>query len=111
MYWKLYRSGMRIEVLTVADCPNRTHVIARLHEALHQIDAEAVDIEERVIDTPAAAASAGMHGSPTVLVNGQDPFADDTTVASLSCRLYPTPTGFDGAPSVDALADVLRGSR
>jgi hypothetical protein len=102
---------MRIEVLTVADCPNRIHVLARLHEALNQIHTEPVDIEERVIDTPAAAASAGMHGSPTVLVNGHDPFADDTTVASLSCRLYPSSTGFDGAPSVDALADVLRGLR
>lgn len=61
----------------------------------------------RVIDDPADVVVAGMHGSPTVLIDGHDPFAVGNIEASVACRLYPTATGFDGAPSVDDLVEAL----
>ena len=49
-----------------------------------------------------------MHGSPTLLIDGVDPFAAPGRPSSLSCRLYRDATGHaDGAPPVDALRRVL----
>ena len=55
------------------------------------------------------AAEAGMHGSPTLLINGVNPFAAPGQVASLSCRLYRDPAGHtEGVPPVDVLRRALR---
>ncbi|MEY9936759.1 organomercurial lyase [Streptacidiphilus sp. MAP5-3] len=52
-----------------------------------------------------------MHGSPTLLVDGRDPFAAPGTAATVSCRLYRSADGrVDGAPSVEALRQILRTS-
>jgi hypothetical protein len=48
-----------------------------------------------------------MNGSPTILVDGVDLFAVEQAEPSLSCRLYPSQAGVDGAPAVDALIDAL----
>jgi len=49
-----------------------------------------------------------MHGSPTLLVDGVDPFAAPGQPPSLSCRLYRDATGHaDAAPPVDALRRAL----
>jgi hypothetical protein len=49
-----------------------------------------------------------MHGSPTILVDGTDPFAGPGEAASVSCRLY---RGSDwrpeGAPSVSQLRQAI----
>jgi len=54
------------------------------------------------------AAALKFRGSPTILIDGRDPFPADTTQVGLACRLYPTATGAQGAPTVDELAEVLR---
>ena len=50
-----------------------------------------------------------FRGSPTVLVDGRDPFADESAPAGLSCRVFATPEGLRGAPTVGQLLAVLRG--
>lgn len=46
----------------------------------------------------------GTHGSPTILVDGTDPFAGPAQLASVSCRLYRDHDGHvDAAPSVSRL--------
>ncbi|QIS08894.1 DsbA family protein [Nocardia arthritidis] len=94
-------------VLAVPDCPNAPLLIERLRE----ISTDRTEFEpiQRIVHDQAEAERYGMHGSPTLLVNGVDPFAQPGTPASLSCRLYPHPCGrVDGAPSVAELAAVLR---
>ncbi len=49
-----------------------------------------------------------FHGSPTVLVDGQDPFPGDAAPAGLSCRVYRTASGVSGAPTIEQLVEVLR---
>ncbi|MFF4038174.1 thioredoxin family protein [Streptomyces sp. NPDC001816] len=94
---------MRITVLTVPDCPHTPVVAERLTQALDGRDAEVERIE---VDDPEQATRLGMTGSPTVLIDGVDPFAVPGAPASLSCRLYRGPDGrIDGAPS---LADLRR---
>ena len=99
--------GLQIEVLVVSDCPNRLSALDRLRTALDTLGGPPVTITERTIDDPAAAQAAGMHGSPTIRVNGQDPFARPDATPSVSCRLYPSDHGLDGAPSVDELVAAL----
>ncbi|WP_327256458.1 hypothetical protein [Streptomyces sp. NBC_01244] len=69
------------------------------------MDAPGPDREE------AEAARWGMTGSPTVLLDGLDPFAVAGAPASVSCRLYRDEDGrADGAPSVQALRQALAGA-
>lgn len=97
---------MELIVLTVPDCPNAPVLEERLAEAL--AGGPAVRVERRVIDDEEVAARSGMHGSPTLLVDGTDPFARPGTAASLSCRIYRDAEGrTSGAPSVAALRRAL----
>jgi hypothetical protein len=100
-------AAVEVELLTVPGCANRTIALTRVRAALERVGAVEVIVAERVIANASEAAAAGMHGSPTVLVDGRDPFAAGGTEASLSCRLYRTPAGLEGASSVDALASAL----
>src|SRR5690625_292181 len=58
-------------------------------------------------ETPEDAARLGFHGSPTVLIDGSDPFADEHTPVGLACRVFRTPAGLAGSPTVDQLREVL----
>ncbi|MFF2204122.1 hypothetical protein [Streptomyces sp. NPDC058145] len=94
---------MRITVLAVPDCPNAPLARERIEQAL---DGRAVVLELVEVADEAQAARLGMTGSPTVLINGNDPFAVPGAAASVSCRLYRSPDGrTEGAPSV---ADLQR---
>ena len=94
---------VKIEVLLVRDCPNHAIALARITEALHAADVTGAEISERVITNDADAHALGMHGSPTILIDGRDPFVEAGTPPSMSCRLYRTAEGFEGAPSVAEL--------
>ncbi len=97
---------MKIEVLTVPDCPNRLDTVTRLREALTIVGVDAEIAELAVADVDQALV-AGMAGSPTILIDGRDPF-DGGAEPSMSCRLYATPDGLRGSPTVDQLVRVLR---
>lgn len=96
---------MEIRILHVPDCPNLPLARARLEKALERCSA-AASLQEMAVNTADEAGRAGMRGSPTILVDGRDPF-DTSEGTSLSCRLYATPAGIDGAPSVDQLLAVV----
>ncbi|GAA2690588.1 alkylmercury lyase family protein [Streptomyces lunalinharesii] len=97
---------MRVEMLTVPDCPNGPVLKERL--ALVLAGRTDVELAEHVVDDQAEAERRGMHGSPTLLVDGRDPFAGPDTAASVSCRLYRGADGrAGGAPAVEALRRVL----
>jgi hypothetical protein len=97
---------VELTVLTVAGCPHAPLLEQRLAAALGaRTDAQ---ITRRVIADPDEAAAAGMHGSPTVLVDGRDPFALPGQPASLSCRFYDNGPGLrEGAPSVTRLRQAI----
>ena len=95
---------MRIEVLHVADCPNLTLARARIAAALVRADAVA-EVAEIEVSTPGQAQLVGMSGSPTILVDGDDPFPG--AEPSLACRLYRSGDTLEGAPTVEALVAVF----
>ncbi len=97
---------MELFLLTVPDCPNAAAFEERLAAAL--ADRPGAVVRRRVIADEREAAEAGMHGSPTLLVDGTDPFAAPGQPPSLSCRLYRDASGRTQAvPSVEELRRVL----
>ena len=51
-----------------------------------------------LIQTPEGAVRLGFIGSPTVLVDGRNPFARGDEQPASACRVFLTPNGPDGAP-------------
>jgi hypothetical protein len=101
---------MELTVLAVPDCPNVPVLQQRLADVL--ADWPGVAIRWRVITNVAEAARWRMHGSPTLLVNGHDPFAQAGSCPALACRMYRAADGsLDGAPSVLALRQALEQAR
>ncbi|MEU0514886.1 MULTISPECIES: alkylmercury lyase family protein [Amycolatopsis] len=97
---------MELQILQVPDCPNAALLRQRLAEAI----GPDVVVTARMITDLTEATSAGMSGSPTLLVNGVDPFAAPGSPASVSCRLYRDAEGrVSGAPTVTALRQALHG--
>lgn len=95
---------MRIDILHVADCPNLAVARSRVAEALDQAGLSAT-IRETEVRTPDEAFRVGLHGSPTILVEGRDPFGG--VEGSLACRLYREGGTVEGSPTVAALVKVL----
>lgn len=97
---------MELTLLTIPACPHAAAFEERLAAAL--AGQPGVVVRRREITDEQEAAAAGMHGSPTLLVDGTDPFAAPGQAPSLSCRLYRDAAGRTGpAPSVEALQRVL----
>lgn len=107
MRWNLYRSAVEIDLLYCPNCPNRMLARGRLVAALARTNRVAV-IREREVPSGEEAERLGMRGSPTILIQGRDPFADGAAAAGLACRLYRTETGYGGAPTVEQLIEALR---
>jgi hypothetical protein len=100
---------MDLTVLAVPGCPNVMLLEERLAQVLE--GRRDVTVSRQVIADEDEAASRGMHGSPTILVDGMDPFADPGEPASVSCRLYRDGGGqVDGAPSVGQLRLAIGGA-
>ncbi len=97
---------MELTVLAVPDCPNVSLLEERLAGAL--AGRPGVRLTRRVIADEGEAARWGMRGSPTLLVNGRDPFPAPGSGPALACRLYPAAHGrLEGAPAVAALRQAL----
>ena len=99
---------MRIELLFVEGCPNHQLARRNLDGALSRVTPSDCDVEERQVDSEEDARRWGMHGSPTILIDGRDPFARAGDEPSLSCRLYVDAASVSGAPSIEELAAALQ---
>jgi Alkylmercury lyase/Bacterial regulatory proteins, gntR family len=100
---------MDITILHVADCPHVGLARDRLGMALDQLGLDA-RVHHLLVTSDNDAAVAGLRGSPTILIDGHDPFPDSDATTRLACRLYRTDAGTEGAPSVPDLVEVLRRS-
>jgi hypothetical protein len=98
---------MDIELLYFADCPNWHLARERLREALVIVGRPELDVSLRSVETDEEAQASRFAGSPTIHVNGRDPFPSPTQAYGLSCRVYATPDGPAGAPTVGQLVEVL----
>jgi len=97
-----------VALLYVEDCPNWQMTDARLREALVEMGAAGVPVEHRTVRTAEEAEAVEFRGSPTVLIDGHDPFSNRESLVGLSCRVYRTDDGLAGSPSVRQLIGALR---
>jgi hypothetical protein len=99
---------MQIDLLYVPDCPNREAARNLVERALAGTQRVAT-VREREVDSPEDARQLGMRGSPTILIDGADPFADPSQPGGLACRLYHNEAGVGGVPTLRQLVEALGG--
>ena len=95
---------MKVELLYFEGCPNWRTVERRLRSLAEEQD---FDLHFRLVSTPEEAEAAQFRGSPTIVIDGRDPFAQGDEPFGLSCRLYRTPDGPAGAPTIEMLRAAL----
>ncbi len=100
---------MELEILAVADCPNTKPAAERLRCALDGIGLSGTAFTTRVVADQSEAETIGFTGSPTILINGYDPFLEPGRAPGLACRVYQTAEGLAGVPGVDQLRQALAG--
>lgn len=95
---------MTVTVLYFDGCPNWRTADARLAALAEELGFRVV---HRRVETPEEAERVGLRGSPTILVDGRDPFVSGEEPAGLVCRVYATPAGLAGAPTTEQLRAAL----
>lgn len=102
---------MRVEVLHIDDCPNWEEAGSRLKQALAGIGHQDVAVTFKRLGSPGDAARVHFGGSPTMTVDGADLFPSGTRISDLACRVYSTPDGLAGLPTVDQVVAALNRRR
>lgn len=98
-------TSMNVELLVVPDCPHEQPAASLLRSALDDVGLAAVEFDVTVIATQEEAEQRAFAGSPTILLNGNDPFQTPRQPASVACRIYP---GGGGLPDLRALRRELK---
>ena len=88
-----------IELIYFDGCPNAEPARTNLREALVALDLTA-EWQEWEQGDATAPEHAKLHGSPTILVNGQDVTGVEAGVTGAACRA-------GGAPSIEAIRAAL----
>lgn len=96
---------MDVTLLYFDDCPNWRETDAHLR-ALEREHPD-LRVTRHIVDTLEEAERTRFRGSPSILIDGVDPFADADAAVGLSCRLYQTTAGPAGSPTLDQLREVL----
>lgn len=99
---------MRIELLDIDDCPNTDTARERLQSALAALGQSDIPVTVRLLQSAAETTGTGFAGSPTITVNGTDIFPTGAAASDLACRIYPTPAGLAGAPTIDQVVEALK---
>jgi len=97
--------SMDVTLLYFDDCPNWLDADAHLRAL--EAEVPGLQVTRHIVDTPEEAERTRFRGSPSILVDGVDPFADADAPVGLSCRVYQTPDGPAGSPTIDQLREVL----
>lgn len=100
-----------VTLLYLDHCPNWPLASEHLRGALRRVGRADIRVDWKPVHTISAAKAIGFAGSPTILINGVDPFPRPAHVDGLCCRFYDTESGSSGAPSVDQLAAALLDER
>ena len=98
---------MKVTIQYFDGCPHWEVADERLRKVLSAGTGAAVEVEYQLINSPEDAERIGFHGSPTILVDGRDPFVMGDEPVGLMCRVFRTEAGREGSPSEDQLRAVL----
>ena len=91
-------------VLYLDGCPHWRSTLRRLRDLGRS---HGLTVDQRRVTSPEEAERLGFRGSPTVLIDGIDPFATGDEPAGMTCRLYATADGARGEPDRAQLRAAL----
>jgi hypothetical protein len=97
---------MDVSLLYFDGCPNHYDTRELLEALLDEAGWDGT-IQLINVDSPERAKELEFRGSPTVLINGDDPFLDTDAPVGESCRIYPIDGGFRGTPPEQALSAAI----
>jgi hypothetical protein len=97
---------MRVELLHIEGCPYTAQALEQVEAALSALGHEEVSVLMRRIRSSADTAGSGFAGSPTITVDGTDIFPGAPS-SDLACRIYLTPGGYAGVPTVHQVMEAL----
>jgi hypothetical protein len=100
---------MDVVLQCIPGCPNWGRAEGLLRQALQIVDATDATLTVEVIETAEQAVAARFTGSPTILIDGRDPFSDGGSGYGLACRVYWTPDGLKGTPTLEQIVTALGG--
>ena len=103
-----YEQVLNVELLVIPDCPHEADVRALIVGALADVGARNFSVKTTVIADEPEALRRGFVGSPTILVNGVDPFEVSGSPVGLGCRIYLTLCGSAGTPTLSGLRQALK---
>jgi hypothetical protein len=100
---------MNIELLYVANCPNRVVALEWLRATLSAENLQ-TPVNEVLVSDATMAQSLKFPGSPTIRINGHDvePHSGQTTSFGLMCRLYSDGSGVPSQQSLRAAIEKAR---
>lgn len=106
----VHNGCMRIELLHIDQCPNTARALERLESALAVLGRSDIAVRLRQLSTASDISDisdTGFAGSLTITVDGSDIFPTGAPVDDLACRLYATPDGFAGLPTLNQIVQAL----
>jgi hypothetical protein len=98
---------MDIKLMYFDDCPSWQSALENLKQALVAEQISDPVILVRIEDDDRAQQEKFL-GSPSIWIDGQDLWAEERETYSLSCRVYVTPDGIKGFPTVEMLRSRLQ---
>ena len=102
---------MKITIQYFDGCPHWKLADERVRHVLRDFSSDDVTLEYQLIDSPETADQLGFHGSPTILIDGMDPFITGLEQVGMSCRVFRTEDGIQGAPTEAELHKVFLSRR
>lgn len=102
---------MKVTIQYFAGDPNWSTARDRVRAVLDASGQASVEIELQQIASSEEAHEFRFRGSPTILVDGVDPFGSEESGYGLMSRVYRTEAGTDVAPSELQLRDALAPGR
>ena len=98
---------MKVTIQYFDGCPHWKLADQRVRRVLEGMSAGDVTLDYELIDSPETAERVGFHGSPTILVDGRDPFVTGIEQVAMSCRVFRTEDGIQGAPTEAEIRKLL----
>lgn len=95
---------MDVTLLYFDDCPNWQTTESFLTELRLEYG---FALQRRQVATVLEAEQIGFRGSPTVLIDGLDPWAGPNAPVGMACRLHRSPDGLTGSPTEEMLREAL----
>jgi hypothetical protein len=97
---------MNITLQYFDSCPGWKVVEGRVKDIIEMRSLQA-SLDYQRIETSEDAERYQFAGSPTLLIDGQDPFATGSLPVGLACRTYLTDAGLAPSPSVEQLEEAM----